>query len=114
MKKKETPEIPLYTKWGIRITAFIILLLTAMILKNCLGSFIYGVATEQELQNQYYELGYRHGRQKAQGLEKEAEPDSSNPLLRKLYHKGYRDGWDSAHLDYETPGSTGPQENDQK
>lgn len=95
MDKKETKELPLYTKWGIRISTVIILILTAMIIRNCLGSFMYGVTTEQELQKQYYELGYRHGQQKAKGLEKEAEPATENLLLRKLYRKGYRDGWDS-------------------
>ncbi len=71
---QEKPEIPLHTKWGIRVTAVIILLLTVMIIKNCMGSFMYGVSTEQELQKQYYELGYTHGMQKAQGMEKPTEP----------------------------------------
>jgi hypothetical protein len=95
MTPQEKPEIPLHTKWGIRVTAVIILLLTVMIIKNCMGSFMYGVSTEQELQNQYYELGYTHGMQKAQGMEKPIEPETENLLLRKLYRKGYRDGWDS-------------------
>ena len=50
---KEKPEIPLHTKWGIRVTAVIILLITAMIIKNCMGSFRYGISTEQEMQKQY-------------------------------------------------------------
>jgi len=114
MEKKEEKEIPLYTKWGIRITAVIILLLTAMIIKNCLGSFMYGVATEQEQQKQYYDLGYSNGRQKAQGLEKEAEPETDNLLLRKLYRKGYRDGWDSIKPGSEAPGSRGRLETEQR
>ena len=95
MTPQEKPEIPLHTKWGIRVTTVIILLLTVMIFKNCIGSFMYGVSTEQKLQKQYYELGYVHGMQKAQGVEKPIEPESKNLLLRKLYRKGYRDGWDS-------------------
>jgi len=96
MPTKEKPEIPLHTKWGIRVTTVIILLIIVMIIKNCIGSFMYGVSTEQELQNQYYGIGYSHGIQKAQGMEKQAEPETKNLLLRKLYRKGYRDGWDSA------------------
>lgn len=92
---KEKPEIPLHTKWGIRVTAVIILLITAMIIKNCMGSFRYGISTEQEMQKQYYELGYSHGKQKATGLGESPEPETENLLLRKLYRKGYRDGWDS-------------------
>jgi len=93
---KEKPEIPLHTKWGIRVTAVIILLITVMIIKNCMGSFMYGVSTEQEEQKHYYELGYSHGVQKAQGAGQSPPPESANLLLRKLYRKGYRDGWDSA------------------
>ena len=95
MTTQEKTGIPPHTKWGIRGTAVILLLLTAMIIKNCMGSFMYGISTEQELQKQYYEIGYSHGRQKAQGMDKPAEPETENLLLRKLYRKGYRDGWDS-------------------
>jgi hypothetical protein len=99
---KEIPEIPLHTKWGIRVTAVIILLITIMIIKNCMGSFMYGVSTEQELQKQYYELGYSHGAQKAQGMKQAPEPETKNLLLRKLYRKGYRDGWDSVQASQKT------------
>ena len=95
MKETEKPEIPPHTKWGIRVTTVIIILLTAMIIKNCFGSFIYGVSTKQDQQKQYYEIGHQHGIQKAQGTDNFAEPVTDNPLLRKLYLKGFRDGWDS-------------------
>ena len=58
---------------------------------------MYGVSTEEEQQKQYYDLGYSHGMQKAQGMDKPAEPETENLLLKKLYRKGYRDGWDSGH-----------------
>ncbi len=95
MTPQEQPQIPAHTKWGIRISTVIILLISAMIIKNSGGSIIYGVSTEQEQQNIYYELGYTHGMQKAQGMTKPAEPETENLLLKKLYRKGYRDGWDS-------------------
>jgi len=105
---KEKPAIPPHTKWGIRVTAVIILLITVMIIKNCMGSFMYGVSTEQEQQKEYYELGYSHGVQKAQGLKQAQEPETENLLLRKLYRKGYRDGWDSVQASKETvePGAS--------
>ena len=56
---------------------------------------MYGVSTEEKLQNEYYDLGYSHGLQKAKGFEKPVEPETENLLLKKLYRKGYRDGWDS-------------------
>ena len=111
MNKKT--EIPLHTKWGIRVTAVIILLLTAMIIKNCMGSFRYGASTEQDLQKQYYELGYAHGLQKAQGLPQSPAPETENLLLRKLYRKGYRDGWDSIQSGANNPASDGPARPDQ-
>ncbi|MDX1776931.1 MAG: hypothetical protein R3297_10140 [Desulfobulbales bacterium] len=96
---KVKSEIPLYTKWGIRVSAVIILVLTAMIIKNCMGSIIYGVRTEAEQQKEFYETGYSHGVQRARGLEQLPEAGTDNPLLRKLYHKGYRDGWDSVQAE---------------
>ncbi len=92
---KQKPEIPPHTKWGIRVTTVIILLLTVTVIKNCIGSFMYGVSTNQEQQKAYYELGYSHGLRKAQGLDQLPEPETENLLLRKLYRKGYRDGWDN-------------------
>ena len=83
MSTQEKPEIPTHTKWGIRVTTVIILIITVMIIKNCVGSIMYGVSTEQEQQNQYYELGYSHGMQKAQGMKKSEEPETENLLLKK-------------------------------
>ena len=93
MKKK--PEIPSHTKWGIRVTTVIIILISVMIIKNCVGSVFYGVSTKKEMQVQYYKLGYSHGIQKARGLDVPLEPEIDNLLLKKNYRKGYRNGWDS-------------------
>jgi len=114
MEKGKKPEIPQHTKWGIRITAVIILLITITIVRNCIGSFKYGVSTEQAMQQEYYELGYSHGAKKAQGQEKPVEPQTDNLLLRKLYRKGYRDGWDSIQTSKPpaAPGNIPEKEND--
>ena len=110
---KDKPEIPQHTKWGIRISAIVILLITIMIIKNCMGSFMYGISTEQELQKQYYELGYSHGLQKAKGLDIPSVPETENLLLRKLYRKGYREGWDSAQSNEKAMDTAGPQKKNQ-
>lgn len=91
------PEIPPHTKWGIRVTTVIIIVISVMIIKNCVGSVFYGVSTEKEMQVQFYELGYSRGMQKARGLDLPPEPEIDNLLLRKEYRKGYRNGWDSVH-----------------
>ena len=110
---KEKPEIPQHTKWGIRISAIVILLITIMIIKNCMGSFMYGISTEQELQKQYYELGYSHGLQKAKGSDISSVPETKNLLLRKLYRKGYREGWDSAQSNEKAMDTAAPLKKDQ-
>jgi hypothetical protein len=101
MPETQKPEIPPHTKWGIRISGIIILLITIMIIRNCIGSFMYGIGTDQETQKQFYDLGYSHGMQKAQGLDKQPEPETENLLLRKMYRKGFRDGWDGGQRDKE-------------
>jgi hypothetical protein len=113
MSTEEKPEIPAHTKWGIRISTIIILLISVMIIKNCVGSIKYGVSTEQDLQTQFYELGYSHGKQKAQGMERPDEPETENLLLKKLYRKGYRNGWDSAQPGQESQTDSEPPPKDQ-
>ena len=108
MKKK--PEIPAHTKWGIRVTTVIIILIIIMLIKNCVGSVYYGVSTDKDLQEQYYDLGYSHGMLRAKGQEEmPPEPEIDNLLLKKEYRKGYRNGWDSiqsGEKDLTEPGKT--------
>jgi len=106
MKESGKPEIPPHTKWGIRVTTIIILLISVMVIKNCVGSFMYGVSTNQEQQTQFYKIGYSHGVLKAQGEGKQHEPETDNLLLRKLYRKGFRDGWDSVQSEKKLPPSS--------
>jgi len=99
MTETKRADIPPHTKWGIRISGIILLLITIMVIKNCMGSIRYGIGTDQEIQKQFYDLGYSHGMQKAQGHEKQPAPETENLLLRKRYRQGFRDGWDSAQRD---------------
>ncbi len=96
-------DIPRYTKIGIRITAFLMLLLIIMMTKNCVDSFQYG-RTDNKTIEYYYRIGYAEGVRNAQGKKDLGEPDLHNPLLTKSYHKGFRDGWDAAqHVDTPLP-----------
>ena len=63
-----------------------------MILKNCVASVKYGRQTEMTTVDSYYQVGIRDGQ-----LDKEFYlPDEAmkNPVLRKSYNKGYREGLD--------------------
>ena len=87
--------IPQYTKIGIRITAIIMAVLLFLMLKNCAYSLYYGSATSQEEINQAYDLGFQTGRSQRRTDEgKISAYDNKNMLLKKMYQKGFRDGWD--------------------
>lgn len=99
MTETKRADIPPHTKWGIRISGIIILLISILVIKNCVGSIRYGISTDQAMQKQFYDLGYSHGMQRAQGHEKQPAPETGNLLLQKRYRQGFRDGWDSAQRD---------------
>lgn len=93
----QQPSIPLYTKIGGRITMIIALLLTVLIVKRCAGSIYYGAVTPQSEIEKLYNSGYRDGSGQASDIPAPS-PAFDNPLLKKSYQKGFRDGWDQQHL----------------
>lgn len=92
----KTNEIPAYTRIGIKVTAVLMLVLVVMLLKNCIGSIHYGVSTDDDEIQHYYQMGYDDGFQQAQGNEPGKVFQNDNPLLKKTYNRGFRTGWDSA------------------
>ncbi len=88
-------KIPLYTSVGIKVTAILMLLLGLMILKNCVSSIIYGTSTDERAIQQYYEMGYTAGEKQARNEGTGEKLLIDNPLLKKSYHRGFREGWDS-------------------
>lgn len=86
--------IPLYTKIGGRLTIILIILLSFMLLKNCVRSVKYGSTTQQDEIRQYYDMGYKDGKNQISKQTVE-ESEQNNPVLTKAYRQGYRDGWDS-------------------
>lgn len=93
-KRDETGNaaVPLYTKIGWGLAWVVMLVLVAMILRNCATSVIYGLKTEPQAVEASYQSGLADGSsgkgQKVQGGAEE------NSVLRKAYVKGYRDGAD--------------------
>ncbi len=90
--KSEKVSVPLYAKIGLGVTWLLMLSLAAMILRNCATSVIYGLQTDRQTADSYYQEGVHDGSLgQGQNLRGQAE---ENSVLRKAYIKGYRDGID--------------------
>lgn len=102
MKKEK--GIPFYTKVGWVVAWVTMLIIVAMIVRNCVGSVIYGRITGQETAEQYHDIGVADGL--AGTPAKMSEPVFENPVLRKAYNKGYREGMDAVRLGKDQPPAT--------
>jgi hypothetical protein len=96
MNENKEKSVPLYTKLGWAAAWLVMLLLLAMILRNCATAIIYGRTTAKAA------VAYSHARgEKAGESGREPEPrarERENPVLGKAYNKGYRDGLDRYRL----------------
>lgn len=88
---KQDEGIPLYAKVGWVVSWALMLLLSGLIFKNCAGSIRYGAGTTNEKINYYYQLGYRDGQAGKPGNDTVTNL-VENPLLKKAYSKGFREG----------------------
>lgn len=90
--RADKAPVPLYAKVGWVVAWVVMLVIGAMILRNCATSIIYGSKTEQGQVEAYYHDGVVDGRS---GLGPNLRGEAvDNPVLRKSYNKGYRDGID--------------------
>ncbi|MCK4837898.1 MAG: hypothetical protein KAS94_03795 [Desulfobulbaceae bacterium] len=88
--EQKTKPIPSYTKVGWVVAWIVMIVLIAMISRNCVLSVKYGRQTEMGLVNSTYQAGIADGK-----LDKEFSLPADvrgNPVLRKAYTKGYREG----------------------
>ena len=92
---KDKP-IPLYTKVGWVVAWLTMAIIIIMILRNCVTSVKYGSQTEMGTVDSYYELGLKDGQLGKEFSFPEAVKD--NPVLRKSYNKGYREGMDQKRI----------------
>lgn len=84
--------VPLYTKIGWGVAWVVMLVILTMILRNCVTSVYYGRKTEPQQVEVYHKLGVSDGVSgKGPALPGEGR---DNPVLRKAYSKGYREGVD--------------------
>ena len=98
MNKESTKKIPLYAKVGWVGCWLLMLVLISLIFRNCVGSIKYGSSTESAQIESYYDQGYSDGAKI--GVSRSSEMDElNNPLLKKAYVKGFREGLGSDEKD---------------
>ena len=94
--EQKSRSVPLYTKVGGVIAWIVMAIIMAMVLRNCVASVKYGSQTEMSTVDSYYQTGSKDGQL---GKEFFLPADvMENPVLRKAYNKGYREGMDNRRL----------------
>jgi hypothetical protein len=86
-------EISVPRKHSLRLLQVLIILVAFFLVRNCIFTLGSDIPSEV-LQRQYFEMGYKAGMTKALGSYPAAEPTFSDPLLKKKYRDGFRNGWD--------------------
>jgi len=89
-------QLPTYTKVGFRLTLALLLIIGGFLLRNCVQAVRDGTTTARHTVEDVYRQGYEDGRRKATGHEAGPPYTGDNLVLRKAYHRGFRDGWDAA------------------
>ncbi len=90
-------QLPAYTRIGFRITLALLLVISVLLLRNCVQAVRDGTSTPTPTVEQVYEQGVADGRRKARGLEPETPYDGDNLVLQKAYRRGFRTGWDAGN-----------------
>ncbi|MDF1577937.1 MAG: hypothetical protein P1P81_05765 [Desulfobulbales bacterium] len=92
MSENKERFVAIHTK-AVWLAAWIVMLvIMAMILRNCVTSVIYGSKTDNAEVAYYYRQGEITGKAGLRAWP--TDLDLANPVLRKAYSKGYRDGLD--------------------
>lgn len=88
-------KLSIRTRIGTYATIIIVLLLSVLVLRNCVGAVYYGSLTSEEEVTHYFELGFAAGSLKIKNIPGQPERNIANPYLLKVYQKGFREGRDS-------------------
>ena len=86
-------RLPVHTRLGIYATGVILGTLTIFMLKTCVVALYYGEKTTEKEISDSYLAGYTSGLTGDDSVKKSYQ-NVSNPLLVKMYRKGFRDGRD--------------------
>ena len=87
-------RLPVHTRLGIYVTGAFLGILSLFMLKTCVSAVYYGKKTTIQEINDSYTTGFTSGLNGYGTTVKQPEKSLSNPLLIKMYRKGFRDGRD--------------------
>lgn len=87
-------KLPLHTRLGTYATVVIVVLVSLLLLRNCVNAFYYGAVTNDKDLTNYYESGFEDGSKLIGNMVGQPEESITNPLLLKEYRKGFREGRD--------------------
>ena len=88
-------RLPLHTRLGTYATVVIIFILCVFMLRNCATALYYGAVTSDSDVTHWYQAGFEDGfHQDEKSIGGQGE-SMSNPILIKMYRKGFREGSDS-------------------
>ncbi len=87
-------KLPLHTRLGTYATAAILIVVCLLMLRNCVIAVRSGAKTSEGEIAQSYQIGFEEGLKDSRDRAGHSTVSISNPLLLKMYRKGFRDGSD--------------------
>ncbi len=87
-------KLPLHTRIGTYATAVILIIVCLLMLRNCVIAVRSGARTSEGEIAQSYQTGFEEGLKGSRNRAEQRTVNISNPLLLKMYRKGFRDGSD--------------------
>lgn len=87
-------RLPTHTRLGTYITMALLLLFFIFMLRNCASALYYGAITNDLDISRSYQSGFADGQEQSEHLKGQPKKHIANPLLLKMYRKGFRDSRD--------------------
>ena len=89
-------KLPVHTRLGGFFCRGILIILALFMLKNCVSAVYFGRKTSNQEMARSYAAGYARGSEDGEYIGDQPEKNTrENPLVRKSYLQGFRDGRDS-------------------
>ena len=91
-------KLPLHTRLGPYAAILLLAVICLLMLRNCVKALYYGGITSDREVSRFYKKGFVNGREKIGNSSGKLNEGITNPLLLKMYQKGFRDGRDSEEM----------------